>query len=175
MGKCSFTGELTGLLSSLFGGSSIRKMASAPAAGLQLKEYQWEGSYLVDQITSPTDIRYFRQGRSNSISFLWSVHNLASCYGKKLSKVRSYLSNSLKVCTYVCTRTYSSTNIQIKMTADGPMATFSPFSHFQTPSGEAKLHNELTISPTFSSYKFKHQLRVYLWCWWDFKRVRATC
>lgn len=45
---------------------------------------------------------------------------------------------------------------------EGPMATFSPLPHFQTPSGGAKLHNELTINLTFSSYKFKHQLRVYL-------------
>lgn len=42
------------------------------------------------------------------------------------------------------------------------MATFSPLPHFQTPSGGVKLHNELTINLTFSSYKFKQQLRVYL-------------
>lgn len=68
---------------------------------------------------------------------------------RKLGKVRSYLSKSL-------TSTYILVQSQIYM-AEGPMATFSPLPHFQTPSGGAKLHNEL-------SYKFKHQLRVYLWC-----------
>lgn len=38
--------------------------------------------------------------------------------------------------------------VQVQIYTAGPMATFSPHPHFQTPSGGAKLDIELTINLT---------------------------
>ena len=152
MGKCSFTGELNGLL---FGGSSIRKMASAPAAGLQLNEYQWEGSYLVDHITSPTDTHYFSQGRSDSILF-YSFEAFTICLlamERKLGKVRSYLSKSLTSTCYIRIHGWR---------AYGDIQPSSLTSR-RLLAGPNCITNYDKIW-LFSSYTFKHQLRVYLWC-----------
>lgn len=88
-------------------------MASAPAAGLQLNENTIQ-SYLVDHITSPTDIRtyiildkggptlLFHSSEAFIIKFTFLLH-----MERKLGKDRSYLSKSLTI-TYVLVQ---STNI----------------------------------------------------------------
>lgn len=66
---------------------------------------------------------------------LEALINCLSCYRKaRLDLISQTHSRHVR----------TSTNIHMKRTA-GPMATFSPLPHFQTPSGGAKLHIELTI------------------------------